>query len=182
MSTALEPEQVEKLKAQIVAYPDYPKPGILFQDIWPMIGNPESMKKITEAFAVRYQDSGIDAIVGLESRGFILGIPLSMELGIPFVPVRKKGKLPGPVVSASYQKEYGMDVVELSCSSVQPGQKVLIIDDVIATGGSMKAVLSLISQVQASVHELATLFQIEGVPREDLGVPCFELFQKTIVQ
>ncbi|MFK7872256.1 MAG: adenine phosphoribosyltransferase [Oligoflexales bacterium] len=174
--------ELQSLKSQIVSYPDYPKPGILFQDIWPLVGNPDSMKKMISMFADRYRNQNVDVIVGLESRGFVLGVPLAMELNIPFVPVRKKGKLPGAVVQATYEKEYGEDIFELSSHSITKGQSVVVVDDVIATGGSALAVFNLIKQLGGKVHELATLFQIEGVPRTSLGVPSFELFASNAEQ
>jgi len=164
------------VKSKIENHADFPKPGILFQDYFPIMNDPKAFRICIDLLAKRYQHKKIEAIVGLESRGFILGAALAYKMNIPFVPVRKPGKLPGKIFSVSYEKEYGTDVVEISQTALTKKQRVLIIDDLIATGGSAKAAIELVSQTQAEVVEFVTLLEIAELEgRKKIGVPSFNL-------
>lgn len=154
-------------------YQDFPKKGVFFQDLFPVYENPNILHLIVDHLAARYQGK-INAIVGLDARGFILGGILAYKLSVPFVPVRKSGKLPGPCFSESYLKEYGLDQFELSKQAFRGGEQVLIIDDLIATGGSASAAINLIRKAGAIPYEF---FAISAVKELDgcgaLAVPCY---------
>jgi adenine phosphoribosyltransferase len=132
-------EQIGSLKNKLRYYENFPKEGVLFADFLPILSDPEALQKCIALFATRYAKSNIDLVVGLESRGFILGSALAVKLGVGFVPVRKPGKLPGETISVTYKKEYGTDTLVIAREALRPGQRVLIVDDLIATGGSAKA-------------------------------------------
>jgi adenine phosphoribosyltransferase len=139
------------LKAHIRDIPDFPKPGILFRDITPLLGNATAMQYSIDVFAEQVADDTPDYIVGTESRGFMFGMPLAYKLGIGFAPVRKPGKLPAAVHSASYALEYGNDTLELHQDAFPAGSRVLIIDDLIATGGTAAATAELIEKTGSTV-------------------------------
>lgn len=126
--------------------PDFPKPGIVFKDITPILADAKATALIYDALAAPYLDSGetIDLVLGIESRGFIFGTPVAQKLGVGFAPIRKPGKLPWKTVSQSYQLEYGEDTLELHQDAIQPGQRVVIVDDLLATGGTMEAACKLV--------------------------------------
>jgi adenine phosphoribosyltransferase len=128
-----------KLKAALRQFPDFPEPGILFEDILPIFADPTLHEGLVRALqiAVEKQFAGVDVVVGLDARGFLFGPSLALRLGAAFVPVRKRGKLPGPCETAEYMKEYGSDFFQMQADAVKPGQKVLIVDDIIATGESI---------------------------------------------
>ncbi len=134
----------QELLSVLKDYPDFPKPGIIFKDICPLLGNPAVFKRVLRHLAEHAADCKATHIIGMESRGFLFGMPLATELGLPFIPARKAGKLPGEVLKQSYSLEYGIDHVEIQKSSVQSGARYLIVDDVIATGGTAAAVAKLI--------------------------------------
>lgn len=134
----------EELLNTILDVPDFPKPGILFKDIAPVLRHPRLFKRLIRTLAEQAESAGAEQIVGAESRGFLFGAPLAVELGIPFALARKKGKLPGRVLSQTYELEYGTDVLEMQANALKPGQRNLIIDDVIATGGTAAAIGKLI--------------------------------------
>ena len=136
----------EKLKAIIRDVPDFPKPGILFKDISTIMLNPEISKEVLNHLKDVYKDQQIEAVAGIESRGFLFGYPLAMELGVPFVLIRKEGKLPYKKIKHAYDLEYGSAVVEIHEDAIQPGQRVLIHDDLLATGGSADAAAELIKK------------------------------------
>ena len=136
----------QKLKETIRDVADFPKPGILFKDISTIMLNPELSKEVLAYLVNHYKEQGIDAIAGIESRGFLFGYPLAMELGVPFILIRKQGKLPYKKISHSYDLEYGSAVIEIHNDAVQPGQKVLIHDDLLATGGSADAAAELVKK------------------------------------
>ncbi len=140
-----------RLKSTIRDVPDFPKPGILFKDITPILADAALMEGVTERFATVWKGRGIDAIVGMESRGFLFGMPLAMRLGIPFVPARKPGKLPYHKVSESYALEYGNATLELHVDALAAGQRALVIDDLIATGGTALATARLVERLGAKV-------------------------------
>jgi adenine phosphoribosyltransferase len=159
--------------------PDFPKPGILFKDITTLIGHPAAFRSSLDQFESRIKGYGADAIVAVEARGYIFGAPLADRLGIRFVPVRKPGKLPYDTISEDYELEYGSNTLEIHSDAIKEGEKVIIIDDLIATGGSAAATVSLIRKLGgevvgfACVIELAFLAgrqRLGGVPVESLLV------------
>ena len=147
------------LASTVRGVPDFPIEGILFYDITTLLKNSTALKSSIDQFTHRYQDSGIDMIVGIESRGFIFGMPLAYQLGVGFVPVRKPGKLPAETIAESYTLEYGSNTLEIHVDAIQAGQKVLVVDDLLATGGTAKATCSLIEKLGGEVIGLA--FAIE---------------------
>ena len=152
---------MDQLKAKIRNVPDFPKPGILFYDITTLLRDPDGFRDVIAAMASPFLNQSIDLVVGIESRGFILGGAVAEELGAGFVPVRKPGKLPAKAVKESYALEYGTDVLEIHEDAVLPGQRVVIVDDVIATGGTARATASLIRKLGGTVHALAFLVELE---------------------
>ncbi|GDX80287.1 adenine phosphoribosyltransferase [Deltaproteobacteria bacterium] len=140
-----------RLMSAIRDVPDFPKPGILFKDITPVLSDPALMVAITDRFAETWHGKGIDAVVGMESRGFLFGMPLAMLLGIPFIPARKPGKLPYHRISESYALEYGSATLELHIDALAKGQRALIIDDLVATGGTALATAKLVEKLGAEV-------------------------------
>jgi len=139
------------LKAYIRDVPDFPKPGILFRDITPLLSAPDAFSQCIDEFVSRYEGQGIDIIAAAEARGFIFAVPLAMRLGAAFVPVRKPGKLPFRTHSLEYELEYGTDCLEIHEDSIKAGQRVLIIDDLLATGGTVEACCRLVEQCGAVV-------------------------------
>jgi adenine phosphoribosyltransferase len=146
------------------AIPDFPKPGILFRDITPLLGNPAAFRKTIELLAAPYRGQRIDVVAAAEARGFIFAAPLALELNVGFVPVRKPGKLPFDTHSFDYALEYGTDTLEIHIDGIAPGQRVLIVDDLLATGGTVDACCRLVEKAGAEVAGSA--FVIELV---DLG-------------
>lgn len=150
--------------------PDFPKPGILFRDISPLLSTPEAFRFVIHEMARRIAAAKVDVLVGVESRGFIFAAPLAVELGLPLVMVRKPGKLPGATESIQYGLEYGSDGLQLQRGALQPGSSVGIVDDVLATGGTAKAVGALITQVGAQVSRYIFLAELPALGgRERLG-------------
>ncbi|WP_296536714.1 adenine phosphoribosyltransferase [uncultured Actinomyces sp.] len=139
--------------------PDFPEPGVLFRDITPLLADGQAFTELVEGLADHYRGR-IDAVAGLESRGFILAAPLAVSLGIGMITVRKGGKLPGPVIGVDYSLEYGTARMELRPETVTPGSRVLVIDDVLATGGTAAASISLIEQAGASVEAICMLLEL----------------------
>lgn len=153
-------QQLAKLiKENLREIPDFPKEGILFRDISPLLGNGQAFKELVKGLAEKYRGK-IDVVAGLESRGFILAAPLALELGIGMIPVRKGGKLPGPVIGVDYQLEYGTARLELRPEMVKENERVLIIDDVLATGGTAAAAVKLIRQCGAKVESVLVLMEL----------------------
>lgn len=155
------------LKSYIRDVPDYPEPGILFRDITPLLQNAQALHAVIGALAERYRSAGIDQVVGIESRGFILGTPLAYLLGTGFVPVRKKGKLPAETLSIEYDLEYGSNVLEIHTDALRPGQRVLIVDDLLATGGTTAGTVRLVESLGAHVVSLAFLIELSGLHGRD---------------
>ena len=131
--------------------PDFPKPGILFRDITPLLANPLAFRAAVDLMALHYHGQPIDAVAAAEARGFIFAAPLAIELGLGFVPIRKRGKLPFKVHSYSYELEYGNDTMEMHQDALSPGHRVLLVDDLLATGGTMKACCELVEQTGAAI-------------------------------
>lgn len=150
------------LKSHIRTVPDWPAPGVQFRDITPLLQDPRVFRVLIDAFVHRYMAPGLrpDVVAGLDARGFILGSVVAYELGLGFVPIRKKGKLPFSTVEETYELEYGSATVELHTDAVQPGQRVLLIDDLIATGGTMLAGKKLLEKLGASVIEGAAIVDL----------------------
>ncbi len=140
-----------ELKATIRDIPDFPKPGILFKDITPVLSNARLMQGIVDYFAERFAESGVTAVVGMESRGFIFGAPLALKLGCAFVPARKPGKLPYESVGVDYALEYGTARLEMHTDAVGPKDRVLVVDDLLATGGTAAATNALIRRLGATI-------------------------------
>ncbi len=157
---SLDSEQIDWLNGYVRAVPDYPQPGILFRDITPLLQNAQALRFVIDAFAHRYELARIDQVVGIESRGFIFGTPLAYRLGTGFVPVRKKGKLPGETISIEYELEYGSNVLEIHTDAVRPGQRVLVVDDLLATGGTTAGTVRLLESLGARVVSLAVLIEL----------------------
>ena len=151
------------LKAHIRDIPDFPQPGILFRDITPLLGNPTAMQYSIDVFADKVAEHRPDYIVGIESRGFMFGMPLAYKLGVGFAPVRKPGKLPAAVHSASYALEYGNDTLELHQDAFPAGSRVLIIDDLIATGGTAAATAQLIEKTGCTVAGFGFVIELVGL-------------------
>lgn len=133
---------------------DFPKPGILFYDITSVLANPEGFEYCVDQFVKLYEGRGFNAIAAVEARGFIFGAPLALRLGLPLILVRKKGKLPGETVSRSFQLEYGEDVIEIHKEDIHQGEKILLVDDLIATGGTLKATVDLFRDNGATVTDV----------------------------
>jgi len=141
----------QKIKEFIREVPDFPKQGVNFKDITTLLENPSMCREITNYNAETYKSETIDAIVGIESRGFLFGFTMAIKLGVPFILARKKGKLPGQKISYSYDLEYGTSIVEMHSDSIKPGDRVLIHDDLLATGGTANAVAELVKLQQGTV-------------------------------
>jgi adenine phosphoribosyltransferase len=140
--------------------PDFPKPGILFKDITPIVQSHAALKEVVDALAGWAREKQVDAVVGIEARGFIFGAPVALALGVGFVPLRKLGKLPYDRVTEQYDLEYGTNTVELHSDSVKPGQKVLIIDDLLATGGTAGAACRLVEKLGGTVAGLGFVIEL----------------------
>ena len=149
------------LKQRIRHVPDFPKPGILFYDITPLLRDPAGFKTAIDQLASPFEGAGIDLVVGIESRGFILGGPVADRLGAGFCPIRKPGKLPAKTLRESFKLEYGADALEIHEDAVAAGQRVLVVDDVLATGGTAKAAASLVKQLGGQLHALAFLIELD---------------------
>lgn len=140
--------------------PDFPKPGILFKDITPVLSSPTAMREVTDRLLDFARECRPDVVVGIESRGFVFGIPVAMELELPFAPVRKLGKLPAQTISEEYALEYGTNTVEMHADSIRPGQRVLIIDDLLATGGTAAASGRLVERLGGTVAGFGFLIEL----------------------
>jgi len=167
------------LKQHIRSIKDFPKPGIMFRDITPLLATPPAFQTVLDRLAERYRQERITAVCAAEARGFIFAAPLAMELGAGFVPVRKPGKLPFQTRSHSYELEYGTDTLEMHTDAVGPGDRVLIVDDLLATGGTVGACVKLAQHSGADVVGCAFLIELTFLNgREKLApVDCFSLIQ-----
>ena len=160
--------------ALIADVPDFPEPGILFKDITPLLADHTALETIVAALAAAARDEAgrpvVDKVLGMESRGFILGAPVALALGVGFVPVRKEGKLPRDTYAVSYALEYGEATLEVHRDSLQPGERVLLVDDVLATGGTARATVDLVEKCGAAVHGIAVLMELGFLSgRETVG-------------
>jgi len=154
---------MEHIKRLIRTIPDFPKRGIEFRDLTTLFLHAEGFRAVIDALAARYRDAPIDMLVGVESRGFILGAPLAVALGKGFVPVRKPGKLPGPKIGVEYSLEYGVDRLEIHTDAVERGMRVLMVDDLLATGGTMEAACRLVEQVGGQVMGCAFVVELPAL-------------------
>ncbi len=148
------------LAKKIRTIPDFPKPGILFRDITTLLKDPEAFRYVVDTFTERCKQKKVDIIVGIEARGFIIGAPVAYNIGAGFVPVRKKQKLPFRTITTSYDLEYGSETVEMHADAIQPGQRVVIIDDLLATGGTAKAASELVEMLGGKVVEIDFIIEL----------------------
>jgi len=155
---APESDIAKLITAHVRDVQDYPQPGVLFKDITPLLGDPEAFGSVVEALSASF--GPVDKVVGIEARGFILAAPVAYETRAGFVPVRKKGKLPSATYAREYELEYGSAILEVHQDAFQPGEQVLIVDDVLATGGTARATAELVTQTGAEVVGLAVLMEL----------------------
>jgi len=169
------------IKEKIRTIPHWPKQGVMFRDITTLLQDTEGLNHMIELLVERYKDTKIDVIVGIEARGFITGAILAHQLGIGFAPIRKKGKLPAETVSEEYEKEYGPDVVEIHKDAIKEGDKVLIVDDLIATGGTALAACNLIKKIGGEVIECSLIVDLPELGGKkkltDAGFKVFNLVE-----
>jgi len=167
------------LKSTIRHVPDFPKPGILFYDITTLLKNPLALKETVDQLTQHYAKQPIDLIAGIESRGFIFGLPLAYQLGLGFIPIRKPGKLPAATVAESYALEYGHNAIELHVDAISAGQRVLIVDDLLATGGTARAACNLVEKLGGQVAGLAFAIELNFLHGRDqlAGYDIFSLLQ-----
>ena len=172
-------QQLEFIKNSIKSIQDYPKPGILFRDVTSLLEDPAAYAASIQLLADRYRDSGVTKVVGTEARGFLFGAPVALALGVGFVPVRKPGKLPRETLSESYELEYGTDSLEIHTDSINVGEKILVIDDLLATGGTIEATVKLIRRLGGEVTDAAfiiNLFDLGGAERlNKMNINCYSL-------
>ncbi len=166
------------LKDHIRSIPDFPKPGILFYDISPLLAHPEAWRVAVKRLADIIRPEKPDLLVGIESRGFLTAAPLAFELGCGFLMLRKKGKLPGKTIPHTYDLEYGQDTIEIQADAISPGQRVVVLDDLLATGGTMEASINLLRQVGADVRCVACIIELTFLKgRDRIDVPLSVLMQ-----
>jgi adenine phosphoribosyltransferase len=151
----------EDLRAKIREIPDFPKPGILFYDITTLLKDPAAFKESIDLMLEPYKDDRVDIVVGMESRGFIFSAPMAYRLNAGLVPVRKLGKLPAETLTVEYALEYGSNTLEIHRDAIEPGQHVLIVDDLLATGGTVRGTIELVERLKATVVGLAFLVELE---------------------
>ena len=154
---------MKKLEEYVRSIPDFPEPGIIFRDITTILQDPDGLHLAIQSMQDKLKDTEFDVVVGTESRGFIFGVPIAYAMGKPFVPCRKKGKLPCETVTAEYDLEYGSAAIELHKDSIKKGQKVVIVDDLIATGGTVKACASLVEELGGEVAKIVFLMELAGL-------------------
>lgn len=153
----------ELLKTRIRAIPDFPKPGILFRDITPLLADPAALALSIELMANRYRGKGVDVVIGAESRGFIFGTAVACAISAGFVPVRKPGKLPGHTIQSSYQLEYGTDSLHMHADALLKGQRVVLIDDLLATGGTLQACSTMVKHLGGEIVGITVLIELLGL-------------------
>lgn len=154
---------MKKLEEYVVSIPDFPEPGIIFRDITTILQDPDGLKLAVDGLLERLKDVEYDVVVGPESRGFIFGVPVAYEGHKGFIPVRKKGKLPCETISVKYDLEYGSAELEIHKDALKPGQKVVIIDDLLATGGTMEAIIKLVEKLGGEVVRICFVMELAGL-------------------
>lgn len=171
--------QLDLIKSSIKSIPNYPKEGIIFRDITTLLEVPAAFKATVDLIVEQYRDKGITKVLGTESRGFIFGAPVALALGLPFELVRKPKKLPRETISQSYQLEYGQDTLEMHVDAISEGDNVLIIDDLLATGGTVEATVKLVQSLGGVVKHAAFVINLPELGGEkrlnNLGVDCYTL-------
>ena len=166
------------LKQKIRTIPDFPEPGILFRDITTLLSDAEALNETIERFAEHYKNEKVDVVAGVESRGFIIGTPLAIRMGLGFIPIRKAGKLPGPTHGVDYDLEYGKDRVEVHQDAIYEGSRVLLVDDLIATGGTIEGSAKLVKKVGGVIVGYAFVIELRDLKgRERLQEPVFSLIE-----
>ncbi|XP_003694367.1 adenine phosphoribosyltransferase [Apis florea] len=171
-------EKIQLLRDSIATFPDFPKPGIIYRDIFGIFRNIAAVRAMKDLIVEHILFFEVDFIVGLDSRGFLFGPIICMELGKPFVPIRKKGKLPGKVFNLTFNMEYGEDTFEIQTEQIKQGSRVLIVDDLLATGGTMGAAVELVKAVGGEVIECLIIIELIGLKgREKLNVPVHSFVQ-----
>ncbi|CAI0718667.1 adenine phosphoribosyltransferase [Serratia proteamaculans] len=172
-------QQLQFIKDSIKTIPDYPKPGILFRDVTSLLENPLAYAASIELLVERFREAGVTKVVGTEARGFLFGAPVALALGVGFVPVRKPGKLPRETLSESYELEYGTDRLEIHTDAISAGDKVLVVDDLLATGGTIEATAKLIRRLGGEVTDAAFIINLPDLGGEarlnTLGIECYSL-------
>jgi adenine phosphoribosyltransferase len=173
------PMSSDYIRERIRTVPDWPKPGVQFRDITPLLQQPKTFRMLIDLFVHRYMDAELDLVAGIDARGFVLGAVVAYELNLGFIPVRKKGKLPFVTVEETYELEYGSAVVELHADACKKGDRVLLIDDLIATGGTMMAGKKLLEQLGATVVEGAAIVDLPELGGSELlratGMPLYTI-------
>lgn len=180
MRRAVSAETVSDLQTRVAAgraallrtvrdVPDFPGPGTLFKDIAPMLADGQAFAQVIDAMTASIEDAGLDHVVGVESRGFLLAAPVALRLGVGLIIVRKAGKLPGPLDSITYELEYGRATLQMAHGALTPGSRVAIIDDVLATGGTLAATAELLERAGAQVARVAVLLELAGLAGPILG-------------
>jgi adenine phosphoribosyltransferase len=167
--------ELEQIKGLIRDVPDFPQEGIVFKDITPVLADPIAFSTLIDLIVVHFGRGNVDKVVGIEARGFILASPVAYHFGAGFVPVRKQGKLPSETVAEEYSLEYGTATLEIHVDAVSPGERVLIVDDVLATGGTAKATASLVERIGGKVCGIACLIELDFL-KGRAQVPGHELF------
>ena len=154
---------MKKLEEYVMSIPDFPEPGVIFRDVTSILQDADGLKLAIDSLQALLKDVDFDVVVGTESRGFIFGMPLADNLHKPFVPVRKKGKLPRETVEMSYELEYGTATIEMHRDAIQPGQKAVLVDDLIATGGTMEAAARLVESLGGEVAKIIFVMELAGL-------------------
>ena len=154
---------MKKLEEYVRSIPDFPEPGIIFRDITTILQDPDGLHLAIQSMQDKLKDTEFDVVVGTESRGFIFGVPIAYNLHKAFVPVRRKGKLPCETVSMEYDLEYGSAVIEMHKDSIKPGQKVVLVDDLVATGGTIEAAIKLVEELGGEVVKVVFLMELAGL-------------------
>lgn len=177
----MQTDYAELVRRTIRNVPDWPAPGVVFRDITPVLQDPRTFRALIDLFVYRYMRQRLDLVAAVDARGFILGSALAYELNLGFVPVRKKGKLPSRTVSEEYSLEYGNATVEIHTDAVRTGQRVLLVDDLIATGGTMVAAIKLLQRLGANVVEAAAIIDLTYLDGSkliaDTGTPLYTICQ-----
>jgi len=166
------------LAQHIRTIPDFPKPGILFYDISTLLAHPQAWAYCIDSLAALIAPHNPDLLIGIESRGFLTAAPLALKLGLGFAMVRKEGKLPGETIQYRYDLEYGSDLLEIQSDAIRPGQRVVVLDDLLATGGTLRATIDLVRKVRGEPVAAACIIELDGLGgRDELGIPCHSLLQ-----